>query len=194
MTETDVTLAAASDAIIIGFNVRPTAGARKAAEHEKVDIRLYRVIYQAIEDINAARIGMLAPEIVERDTGSAEVRDVFRVPKVGNIAGCYITEGKSPAMTRFALCVTQRSSTRARFPRCAASKTMSSRSSRATGCGIGVDGYQDIKVGDVIEGYRTEEVERTEVTSKLRPTANAHGRRCTAKRLRILGSTFGSWA
>ncbi|MFQ9741676.1 MAG: translation initiation factor IF-2 [Slackia sp.] len=94
VTETDVTLAAASDAIIIGFNVRPTAGARKAAEHEKVDIRLYRVIYQAIEDINAARVGMLAPEIVERDTGIAEVRDVFRVPKVGNIAGCYITEGE----------------------------------------------------------------------------------------------------
>ena len=132
VTETDVTLAAASDAIIIGFNVRPTAGARKAAEHEKVDIRLYRVIYQAIEDINAARVGMLAPEIVERDTGSAEVRDVFRVPKVGNIAGCYITEGEIRITTRFAWFATRRSSSRARFPRCVASKTTSRPSSRAT--------------------------------------------------------------
>ena len=94
ITETDVTLAAASDAIIIGFNVRPTGKTREVAEREKVDIRLYRVIYQAIEDINAARVGLLSPDIVEQDTGIAEVRETFKVPKVGTIAGCYITEGE----------------------------------------------------------------------------------------------------
>ncbi|MDO5118053.1 MAG: translation initiation factor IF-2, partial [Eggerthellaceae bacterium] len=94
ITETDVTLAAASDAIIIGFNVRPTGKSRQQAEKEHVDIRLYRVIYQAIEDINAARVGLLSPDIVEEDTGVAEVRETFKVPKVGTVAGCYITEGE----------------------------------------------------------------------------------------------------
>ena len=162
VTETDVTLAAASDAIIIGFNVRPTAGARKAAEHEKVDIRLYRVIYQAIEDINAARVGMLAPEIVERDTGSAEVRDVFRVPKVGNVAGCYITEGeisrddKVRVVRDSTVIFEGKISSLRRF------KDDVKTVKQGYECGIGVEGYQDIKVGDVIEGYRIEEVERTE--------------------------------
>ena len=102
ITETDVTLAAASDAIIIGFNVRPTGKSKQQAEKEKVDIRLYRVIYQAIEDINAARVGLLSPDIVEQDTGTAEVRETFKVPKVGTIAGCYITEGEISATTRCA--------------------------------------------------------------------------------------------
>ncbi len=162
VTETDVTLASASDAIIIGFNVRPTAGARKAAEHEKVDIRLYRVIYQALEDINAARVGMLAPEIVERDTGIAEVRDVFRVPKVGNIAGCYITEGEisrddKVRIVRNSTVIFEGSiSSLRRF------KDDVKTVKQSYECGIGVEGYQDIKVGDYIEGYRIEEVERTE--------------------------------
>lgn len=162
VTETDVTLAAASDAIVIGFNVRPTAGARKAAEHEKVDIRLYRVIYQAIEDINAARVGMLAPEIVERDTGIAEVRDVFRVPKVGNIAGCYITEGeisrddKVRVVRDSTVIFEGKISSLRRF------KDDVKTVKQSYECGIGVEGYQDIKVGDVIEGFRIEEVERTE--------------------------------
>ena len=162
VTETDVTLAAASDAIIIGFNVRPTAGARKAAEHEKVDIRLYRVIYQAIEDINAARVGMLAPEIVERDTGIAEVRAVFRVPKVGNIAGCYITEGeisrddKVRVVRDSTVIFEGKISSLRRF------KDDVKTVKQSYECGIGVEGYQDIKVGDVIEGFRIEEVERTE--------------------------------
>ena len=162
VTETDVTLAAASDAIIIGFNVRPTAGARKAAEHEKVDIRLYRVIYQAIEDINAARVGMLAPEIVERDTGSAEVREVFRVPKVGNVAGCYVTEGeisrddKVRVVRDSTIIFEGKISSLRRF------KDDVKSVKQGYECGIGVDGYQDIKVGDLIETYRIEEVERTE--------------------------------
>ena len=133
-------LAAASDAIIIGFNVRPTAGARKAAEHEKVDIRLYRVIYQAIEDINAARVGTLAPEIVERDTGIAEVRGTCSASRRSATSPLVdITEGEIPAMTRFASCATPRSSSRARFPLCAASKDDVKTVKQSYECGIGVE-------------------------------------------------------
>ncbi|MBQ9691060.1 MAG: translation initiation factor IF-2, partial [Eggerthellaceae bacterium] len=162
VTETDVTLAAASDAIIIGFNVRPTAGARKAAEAEKVDIRLYRVIYQAIEDINAARVGMLAPEEVERETGSAEVRDVFKVPKMGNIAGCYVTEGEISRddrvrIVRDSTVIFEGSiSSLRRFK----DDVKSVRQSYE--CGIGIDGYQDIKPGDIIEGFVIEQIKRSE--------------------------------
>ena len=94
ISETDVTLAAASDAIIIGFGVRPDAKARDAAEREGVQIKTYRVIYQALDDINAARVGMLAPEFEDRDTGSAEVRETFKVPRVGTIAGCMVLNGE----------------------------------------------------------------------------------------------------
>jgi translation initiation factor IF-2 len=89
-------LADASDAIIIGFNVRPQPKAKTLAEQEKVDVRLYRVIYQAIEDINAARVGMLAPTYVEEDTARVEVRELFKVPKIGVIAGCYVPRARSP--------------------------------------------------------------------------------------------------
>ncbi len=162
ITETDVTLAAASDAIIIGFNVRPTGKSRALAEKEKVDIRLYRVIYQAIEDINAARIGMLSPDIVEKDTGSAEVRDTFKVPKVGTIAGCYVTEGEinrddKVRVVRDGTVVYEGviGSLR-RFK----DDVKSVRNGYE--CGIGIEGFQDIKIGDSIEGFQEVEVERTE--------------------------------
>ncbi len=162
ITETDVTLAAASDAIIIGFNVRPTGKTREVAEREKVDIRLYRVIYQAIEDINAARVGLLSPDIVEQDTGIAEVRETFKVPKVGTIAGCYITEGEisrddSVRIVRDGTVIYEGSiASLRRF------KDDVKTVARGYECGIGIEGYQDLKIGDTIEGYRVVEVERTE--------------------------------
>lgn len=162
ITETDVTLAAASDAIIIGFNVRPTGKSKQQAEKEKVDIRLYRVIYQAIEDINAARVGLLKPEIVEEDTGIAEVRETFKVPKVGTIAGCYVVEGEvhrddKVRIVRDGTVIFEgvMASLR-RFK----DDVKSVRSGYE--CGINVEGYQDVKVGDTIEGYVIKEVERTE--------------------------------
>ncbi len=162
ITETDVTLAAASDAIIIGFNVRPMGKTRAMAEKEKVDIRLYRVIYQAIEDINAARVGLLSPDIVEEDTGIAEVRETFKVPKVGTIAGCYITEGEINRDDRVRI-VRQgtvifegKIASLRRFK----DDVKSVRSGYE--CGIGIEGYQDLKVDDLIEGYKKVEVERTE--------------------------------
>ena len=162
ITETDVTLAAASDAIIIGFNVRPTGKSKLQAEKEKVDIRLYRVIYQAIEDINAARVGLLSPDIVEKDTGTAEVRETFKVPKIGTVAGCYVTDGEisrddKVRVVRDGTVVYEGEiQSLRRFK----DDVKSVRSGYE--CGIGIENYQDIKIGDIIEGYQIIEVERTE--------------------------------
>lgn len=162
ITETDVNFAAASDAIIIGFGVRPQAGVRAVADREKVEIRLYRVIYQAIEDINAARVGLLAPEEVEVDTGSAEVREVFKMPKVGAIAGCVVTEGEIAAtdkvrIVRDGVIVHDGTIASMRHYRDDVTSVKA-----GTECGIGITDYQDVKQGDIIEGYRIEQVARKE--------------------------------
>lgn len=162
ITETDVTLAAASDAIIIGFNVRPTGKTREVAEREKVDIRLYRVIYQAIEDINAARVGLLSPDIVEQDTGIAEVRETFKVPKVGTIAGCYITEGEISRDDKVRIVRDDTVIYEGAIASLRRFKDDVKTVARGYECGIGIEGYQDLKIGDTIEGYRSVEVERTE--------------------------------
>lgn len=162
ITETDVTFAAASDAIIIGFGVRPDAKARAAAEREKVDIRLYRVIYQAIEEINAARVGLLAPEEVEVDTGSAQVRELFKMPKVGTIAGCLVTEGEiartdSVRVVRNGIVVHVGKVASMRHYRDDVDSVRA-----GTECGMSLENFQDIKEGDVLEGFRIKQVERTE--------------------------------
>ena len=162
ITETDVILAGASDAIIIGFGVRPEAKARAAAEREGVDIRLYRIIYKALEDINAARVGMLAPEEVEVDTGSAEVRELFRMPKVGVIAGCLVTEGEisrsdTVRVVRNSVIVYEGAITSMRHYRDDVDVIRA-----GSECGIGIEGFQDIKEGDILEGYRIEQVARKE--------------------------------
>jgi translation initiation factor IF-2 len=160
ITETDVTLATASDAIIIGFGVRPQPKARVLAEKEKVDIRTYRVIYKAIEDINAARVGKLSPDIVEVEHGSAEVRDLFRVPKAGVIAGSYVTDGEigrddNVRIVRDGTVVHEGTiSSLRRFK----DDVKSVRSGYE--CGIGITGFQDIKEGDIIEAYTVKEVAR----------------------------------
>lgn len=162
ITETDVTLAAASDAIIIGFNVRPTGKSRVQAEKEKVDIRLYRVIYQAIEDINAARVGLLSPDIVEVDTGIAEVRDTFKVPKVGTIAGCYIIEGEINRDDKVRIVRDGTVIFEGHMASLRRFKDDVKSVKQGYECGIGIEKFQDLKVGDTIEGYQVKEVERTE--------------------------------
>ena len=162
ITETDVTLAAASDAIIIGFNVRPTGKSKQQAEKEKVDIRLYRVIYQAIEDINAARVGLLSPDIVEEDTGIAEIRETFKVPKVGTIAGCYITEGEIHREDKVRIVRDGTVIFEGEIASLRRFKDDVKSVKQGYECGIGINGYQDLKVGDSIEGYVVKEVERTE--------------------------------
>ncbi|MBE0416723.1 MAG: translation initiation factor IF-2 [Coriobacteriia bacterium] len=162
ITETDVMLADASDAIIIGFNVRPEPKAKSLAEKESVDIRLYRVIYQAIEDINAARVGMLAPEFHEKDTARVEIRELFRVPKMGVVAGCYVQEGEisrddQVRVVRDGTVIYEgKLGSLRRFKDDV--KTVRS----GYECGLSIDGFQDIKEGDVVEAFKTIEVAREE--------------------------------
>ncbi|MDO4891064.1 MAG: EF-Tu/IF-2/RF-3 family GTPase, partial [Coriobacteriaceae bacterium] len=162
ITETDVTLAAASDAIIIGFNVRPTGKSKQLAEKEKVDIRLYRVIYQALEDINAARVGLLSPDIVEEDTGSAEVRETFNVPKVGTIAGCYVVSGEINRDDRVRVVRDGTVVYEGRIASLRRFKDDMKSVKEGYECGIGIEGFQDVHIGDMIEGYQMVEHERTE--------------------------------
>lgn len=162
ISETDVTLAAASNAIIIGFGVRPQAKARDAAEKENIQIKTYSIIYKAIEDIDAARIGMLAPTEEEVQTGSAEVRDTFRVPKAGLIAGCMVTEGEisrddKVRVVRDGVVVFDGA-----FGSMRRFKDDVTVVKRGYECGLGIEKFQDIKVGDILEAYKIVEVARTE--------------------------------
>ena len=162
ITETDVMLADASDAIIIGFNVRPEPKAKALAETEKVDMRLYRVIYKVIEDINAARVGMLKPTIEEQETGVVEVRELFRVPKIGVIAGCYVTQGE---IHRDDLIRVVREGTiildgTVHSLRRFKEDVKSVKSGYE--CGIALENFQDLKEGDVIESYKKVSVAREE--------------------------------
>lgn len=160
ITETDVILAAASDAIIIGFGVRPQPKAKTMAEKEKVDIRTYRIIYQAIEDINAARVGLLSPDIVETDTGSAEVRETFKVPKAGTVAGCLVLEGEITRDDKIRLVRNGTIIHEGDISSLRRFKDDVKSVKAGYECGISISGYQDIKVGDILEGYRVTEVAR----------------------------------
>ena len=162
ITETDVSLATASDAIIIGFNVRPLPVARELAEKEKVDMRLYRVIYQAIEEINAARVGMLAPTIEERDAAHIEVRDLFKVPKLGTIAGCFVQEGEVTRDDRIRIVRDGTIIHDGKLHSLRRFKDDVKSVKQGYECGIGVENFQDLKVGDIIEAYRIVEVAREE--------------------------------
>ncbi len=160
ITETDVTLADASDAIVIGFNVRPEPKARTIADRESVDVRLYRVIYQAIEDINAARVGMLAPTIEERDTARVEVRELFRVPKVGVIAGSFVQEGEISRDDQVRIVRDGTIVYEGRLHSLRRFKDDVKSVKAGYECGIGIEGFQDVKEGDIIEAFRTIQVAR----------------------------------
>jgi translation initiation factor IF-2 len=160
ITENDVTLAQASGAIIIGFNVRPSAAARDLAEREKVDIRTYQIIYKLVEEMEAALKGMLKPEFKEAVTGHAQVRETFKVPKIGVIAGSYvedgtITRGAKARLVRDGVILADTTiSSLKRF------KDDAREVNAGYECGIGIEGYQDIKEGDVIELYEVREIPR----------------------------------
>lgn len=159
ITESDVMLASASNAIILGFNVRPDAKAKQSAEREGVDIRYYKVIYDAIDDIKKAMAGMLAPESVEEVIGSAEVREVFQVPKVGSVAGCMVTEGR---VTRHAHVRVIRDGVVIYEGKIASLRRFKEDVREVKSgyeCGIGIEKFNDIKVGDVLEFFETREVE-----------------------------------
>jgi translation initiation factor IF-2 len=161
ITENDVQLASASNSTIIGFNVRPDRKARDLAEHEDVDIRTYQIIYGVLEDVEKAMVGLLKPEFEEIVTGEAEVREVFRVPRIGAVAGCMVRNG---AITR---------NSKVRFLRegviiwtgtiTSLRRFKDDVREVAAGfeCGIGLSDFQDLKGGDIIETYEEREIPRT---------------------------------
>jgi len=161
ISESDVTLAAASDAIIIGFQVRPSMDARKLAEREQVDIRLYSIIYDAINEVKDAMEGMLSPEIKEEVIGTVEVREVYKISKVGTVAGCFVRDGKVKRTSKVRVIrdgivvYTGELGSLKRF------KDDAKEVLTGMDCGLNIDKYNDVKVGDVIEVYEEMEVKRT---------------------------------
>jgi len=160
VNESDILLASASDAIIIGFNIRPDASTRKIAEQHNVDIRLYRVIYDAIEDVEKAIKGLLAPVFKEVVLGQAEVRQVFRVSKVGTIAGCYLTDGKITRQAKVRLLRGGVVIFEGQIDSLKRFKDDVREVAAGYECGIGLAGFNDIKEGDLIEAYIIEQVAR----------------------------------
>ena len=163
ISESDVTLAAASDAVIIGFQVRPSVAARRAAERDGVEIRLYSVIYQAIEEVKDAMAGMLAPEIKEEIIGTVEILETFHVSKVGTIAGAIVREGKIKRNCKVRLIrdgivrYTGDLGSLKRF------KDDAKEVLSGFECGLSISGYNDLKIGDLIEGFEEKEVARTSI-------------------------------
>ncbi len=161
ITENDIQLAATSNATIIGFNVRPERKARELADVENVEIRSYEIIYKLIEDVEAAMLGMLAPEYEEVVTGEAEVREIFSVPKIGKVAGCYVTNG---TITRGSKVRFLREGTviwKGEISSLRRFKDDVREVQSGYECGIGLSDYQDLKDGDVIETFENREIART---------------------------------
>ncbi|MCF8369504.1 MAG: translation initiation factor IF-2 [Bacteroidales bacterium] len=160
VTETDVNLASASDAIIVAFQVRPSLSARKLAEQEQIDIRLYSIIYQAIEEIKAAMEGMLSPEIEEKIVCNVEVREVYKITKVGTVAGCMVLDGVITRKTKVRIIrdgivvYTGMLGSLKRF------KDDAKEVKSGYECGLNIENFNDIKVGDIVEGYEEVEVKR----------------------------------
>ncbi len=161
ITESDILLASASNAIIIGFNIRPTAKIKEVAEQEKVDIRFYDIIYKLVDDIKAAMSGMLSPDIKEVYLGQADVQQVFSVPKIGNIAGCMVSDGKLKRNAHVRLLrdgvviYTGKLSSLKRF------KDDAKEVTKGYDCGAGLENFNDIKMGDIIEAFELVEEART---------------------------------
>ncbi len=161
ITEGDVLLAAASSAIIVGFHVRPNNNARKTAEVEKVDIRLYNVIYDAINEVKSALEGMLSPVVSEELVGTIDIRETFKVPKIGTVAGCYVTDGKVSRVNKIRLfrdgvvIYEGELATLKRF------KDDVKEVMAGYECGLNISNFNDIKIGDVIESYKLVETKKT---------------------------------
>ena len=161
ITESDVLLASASDAIVIGFNVRPMGNARILAEKEEIDIRSYSIIYDAINDVKDAMEGMLSPEMKEEVTGNAEIRETFKISKVGTIAGCMVTTGKIYRNSNIRVIregvvqYTGELSSLKRF------KDDVKEVAKGYDCGLQIKNYNDIQVDDVIEFYQEVAIKKT---------------------------------
>jgi translation initiation factor IF-2 len=161
ISESDVMLAAASNAIIVGFQVRPSSNVRKIAEKEEIDIRLYSIIYDAIEEIKAAMEGMLSPEIKEEVTATIEVREVFKITKVGTVAGCVVKEGKVKRNNKVRLIRDGIVIFSGEIDALKRMKDDVKEVATNYECGISLKNYQDIKINDIIESYEETEVKKS---------------------------------
>jgi translation initiation factor IF-2 len=161
ISESDVLLAAASDAIIIGFNIRASQQARAVAERENVDIRNYKIIYDAVNDVRAALEGLLEPEISEQITGTAEVRKIFRVPKIGTVAGCYVQSGKITRSDHIRLYRDDKLIFDGKISSLKRLKDDVREVAAGFECGLGLESYDDIHEGDVLETYQIIKTKRT---------------------------------
>jgi translation initiation factor IF-2 len=161
ISESDVLLASASEAIIIGFQVRPSISARKLAEHEQIDIRLYSIIYDAINEIKAAMEGMLAPDYEEKITCNIEIREVFKIPKVGTIAGCMVLDGKIMRNTKIRIVRDGIVVYSGELDSLKRFKDDVKEVAAGYECGLSIHNFNDIKVGDIVEGYEQVAVKRT---------------------------------
>lgn len=161
ISESDVLLASASDAIVIGFQVRPSAAAKRIAENEEIEIRLYSIIYDAINEVKDAMEGMLAPEVEEVIVGNAEIREVFKISKVGTIAGCMVTDGLIKRSNPIRLIRDGIVVYAGKLHSLKRFKDDASEVRSGFDCGIGIDGFNDMKEGDIIESYENREVKRT---------------------------------
>jgi translation initiation factor IF-2 len=161
ISDSDILLAAASNAIICGFQERPTTSARKMADKEEIDVRLYSIIYDAIEEIKSAMEGMLSPEIKEEITATVEIREVFKITKVGTVAGCLVREGKIKRSNKIRIIrdgivvYTGELDSLKRF------KDDVKEVGTNYECGLNIKGYNDIRVGDMIESFEETEVKKT---------------------------------
>ncbi|MEO8398908.1 MAG: translation initiation factor IF-2, partial [Ignavibacteriaceae bacterium] len=160
ISESDVLLAAASDAIIIGFHVRPNLNARKLAETQKVDIRLYAVIYDAINEVKSALEGLLSPLLSEEVTATVEIRETFKVPKVGTIAGCYVQEGKITRNSKIRLIREGIVIHEGEIASLKRFKDDVRDVDAGYECGLNLANYNDIKVGDIVEAYKIIETKK----------------------------------
>ncbi|MEH7110929.1 translation initiation factor IF-2 [Neobacillus niacini] len=160
INESDITLASASNAIVIGFNVRPDVNAKRAAEQEKVDVRLHSIIYKVIEEIEAAMKGMLDPEFKEKIIGQAEIRQTFKVSKVGTIAGSYVTDGKITRDSGIRLIRNGVVVFEGQIDALKRFKDDAKEVSQGYECGVTIKNFNDVKEGDIIEAYVMEEIER----------------------------------
>jgi translation initiation factor IF-2 len=161
ISESDVLLAAASDAVVFGFHVRATQQARDVAERESVDIRIYKIIYDAVNDVKAALEGMLEPELSEQITGSITVRATFKIPKVGTIAGCYVQSGKVNRNDNIRLYRNDKLVHEGKIASLKRLKDDAREVASGFECGLGLAGYDDIHVGDVIESFQVIKTKRT---------------------------------
>jgi translation initiation factor IF-2 len=162
INESDIMLASASKAVVVGFNVRPSAAAKSLADQEQVDVRTYRVIYKAIEDIEAALVGMLEPEQVEEELGTVEVRQVFHASKVGTIAGCYVQTGKIVRSAKVRLVRNGSIVHEGTIGSLQRFKDDAREVAAGYECGLHLDNYDDVREGDIIEAYEIKEVARTQ--------------------------------